>query len=44
MLCNAPSSNLIRKNLYTLFIGIKTPSLNEQTNFGRLALFGNVIT
>ena len=44
MLCNAPCSNQIRKNLEALFNGILKPSLNEQTNFDRLRLFRNGIT
>ena len=44
ILCNAPSNSQIRKNLEALFIGIMKPSLNEQTNFDRLTLFGNGIT
>ena len=44
ILCNAPSNTQIKKNLEALFIGIMKPSLNEQTNFDRLALFRNGIT
>ena len=33
----------LRKNLEAFFVGIMKPSLNEKTNFHRLALFRNSI-
>ena len=44
ILFNTPSNSQIRKNLEALFLGIKKPSLNEQTNFDHLTLFRNDIT
>ena len=44
ILCKTPSNSQIRKNLEALFTGTTKPTLNEQTNFGRLTLFRNAIT